>query len=74
MKAHRLMLWMALVALCTAVVLFTVIVWQSLQQSRPVVAAVAAAVGALMVWHVAFIMRTLLWDMGRLTWKTRSRS
>lgn len=74
MKTHRLMLWTALVALGATAVLCAVIIWQSLERGQPVVAAVGAAVGALVLWQVAFTVRTPLWDAGRLTWKTRGRS
>jgi len=74
MKPHRLALWIALVTLCATALLCAVNAWQSLLRGQPFLAAFSATVGALMVWLVVFIVRTLLWDAGRLTRRTRGRS
>jgi len=72
-KAHRLVLWAALIALCITAVLCAGIAWQSVARGQPFLAAFSAAVGALMVWLVVFIVQTLLWDAGQPSRRTRTK-
>jgi len=69
LRLHRFILLIAITAFSLAVAIFTKIVWQSFASGQFSLAVLSAAIGALMVWGVAFSVRTLLWDLGRLALK-----
>ena len=74
LKPYRIALWTALIAFCITVVICAEIVWQSFARGQPFLAALGIGVGALMVLMVVFTVRVLLWDAGRLVWRTRGKS